>query len=60
MEDAVDYARSEGARIVEGYPVEPGSPSYTYMGSPATFEQAGFHDVTPAGQARRVVRYFID
>ena len=53
---AGEYTRSEGAGIVEGYPVEPGSPSYTYMGSPATFERAGFQDVTPSGQARRVAR----
>jgi GNAT superfamily N-acetyltransferase len=26
---ALDYARSEGAKIIEGYPVEPGSGLYT-------------------------------
>lgn len=56
---AIDYARSEGAQIIEGYPVEPGSRSYTYMGSPRTFRQAGFRDVTPEGQARQVMRYEI-
>ena len=56
---AVEYAQSKGAEIVEGYPVEPGSRLYTYMGSPSTFLAAGFRDVTPAGQARRVMRYFI-
>jgi GNAT superfamily N-acetyltransferase len=55
---AIDYARSQGAQIVEGYPVEPGSPSYTYMGSPETFRRAGFQDVTPEGQARQVVRCY--
>jgi len=53
---AVDYAGSQGALAVEGYPVEPGPRSYTYMGSPATFAAAGFGDVTPAGQHRRVAR----
>lgn len=53
---AVDYAGSQGALAAEGYPVEPGPRSYTYMGSPATFAAAGFSDVTPAGQRRRVVR----
>jgi GNAT superfamily N-acetyltransferase len=53
---ALDYARSEGAKIVEGYPVEAGSRLYTFMGSPATFRKAGFQDVTPEGQQRRVVR----
>jgi len=56
---ALSYARAQGARIVEGYPVEPGSRSYTYMGSPRTFLKAGFVDVTPPGQARRVMRYCV-
>lgn len=56
---AVDYARSQGAQIVEGYPVEPGPRLYTYMGAPSTFLQAGFHDVTPPGQLRQVMRYVI-
>ena len=54
---AVEYARSQGATIIEGYPVEPGARLYTYMGSPATFLQAGFRDVTPPGQARQMMRY---
>jgi len=56
---AVDYARSHGAKVIEGYPVEPGPRLYTYMGSPSTFRRAGFRDVTPAGQARQVMRYFV-
>jgi ADP-ribose pyrophosphatase YjhB (NUDIX family) len=59
LQAALDYAASQGAQIVEGYPVEPGSRLCTYMGSPATFRQAGFRDVTPAGQARLVMRYAI-
>jgi GNAT superfamily N-acetyltransferase len=56
---AVTYARSHGAEIIEGYPVEPARGLYTYMGSPATFRAAGFHEVTPPGQARAVMRYFV-
>jgi len=41
---AVEYARSQGAEVIEGYPVEPGPRLYTYMGSPATFREAGFED----------------
>ncbi len=59
LKAAVDYARSQKAAIVEGYPVAPDSPSYTYMGSPETFRRAGFCDVTPAGQVRRVMRFTI-
>jgi GNAT superfamily N-acetyltransferase len=56
LEAALGYARSQGAQIIEGYPVEPGSRLYTYMGSPATFRKAGFQDVTPKGQQRKIVR----
>jgi hypothetical protein len=59
LKAAVDYAASHGAEIIEGYPVEPGPRLYTYMGSPATFRAAGFRDVTPRGQARQVMRYFV-
>src|SRR5262249_32151140 len=54
---AVGYAGARGAEIIE--PVDPGPRLYTYMGSPATFRAAGFRDVTPRGQARRVMRYFV-
>lgn len=57
---AVAYARSQGAAIIEGYPVEPDARLYTYMGAPATFLQAGFVDVTPPDRARKVMRYTVD
>ena len=59
LKAAVKYARTRGAKIIEGYPVEPGAHLYTYMGSPSTFRQAGFKDVTPSGQARHVMRYIV-
>lgn len=59
LKAAVRYARAQGATIVEGYPVAPGPRLYTYMGSPETFRRAGFRDVTPAGQARQVMRYIV-
>ena len=57
---AVAYARSQGATIIEGYPVEPSARLYTYMGSPAIFRAAGFVDVTPPGRERLVMRYSIE
>lgn len=59
LKAAVRYAVSQGAKIVEGYPMPPGG-LYTYMGSPDTFQQAGFQNVTPAGQTRQVMRYFVE
>lgn len=55
---AVDYAASQGAHIVEGYPVEPGQ-SYQFMGSPAIFKAAGFHEVARAKNDRPIVRKII-
>jgi GNAT superfamily N-acetyltransferase len=57
LKAAVHYALSQGARIVEGYPVEPSARLYTYMGSPRTFLACGFRDVTPDGQERRMMRF---
>ena len=54
---AVSYAISQGAKIIEGYPVEPNK-SYRFMGSPSIFEQAGFREVGTAKNGRRIVRYF--
>lgn len=56
---AVAYARSQGAQIIEGYPVAPDARLYTYMGAPATFLRAGFVDVTPPGRDRMVMRYVV-
>jgi hypothetical protein len=45
--------------VIEGYPVELGPRLYTYMGSPETFREAGFHDVTPSGHVRQVMRHVV-
>ena len=60
LKAGLDYARSMGVRIVEGYPVGPGYGLYTYMGSPSTFRKAGFRDVTPKGRQRKVFRFYIE
>lgn len=60
LKAAVRHAGDNGARIVEGYPVDPAATSYTYMGSPGTFSRAGFTDVTPPGRERRIFRIVLD
>ena len=59
LKAAVQHAIDSGARIVEGYPVDPGAASYTYMGSLGTFSKAGFTDVTPQGRERRIFRFVL-
>jgi GNAT superfamily N-acetyltransferase len=56
LEAAIHHAGKRGARIVEGYPVDPDSPSYRYMGFLPMFEEAGFREVAKAGSRRHVVR----
>lgn len=57
IQAAIAHAGSRGARIVEAYPVDPGSPSYRFMGYVAMFEQAGFKHIGVAGSRRHVMRF---
>ena len=57
---AVSYAISQGAEIVEGYPVEPDARLYTYMGSVATFRAAGFQEVARPIEGHPIMRYFAE
>jgi GNAT superfamily N-acetyltransferase len=59
LQAAVTYAISQGATMIEGYPVEPNQ-SYRFMGSPSVFEQAGFREAGMAKNGRRIVRFFVD
>ena len=58
LQAAARYAFSQGATIVEGYPVEPGK-SYRFMGSPSTFEKAGFQEAGVAKNGRKIVRLHV-
>jgi GNAT superfamily N-acetyltransferase len=55
LEGAVDYAHSQGADIVEGYPLDTQgakiSASFAYVGTVAMFEGAGFSRVMPTSSS---------
>ncbi len=58
---AVRYARSQGAEILEGYPVEPKSnrdipAAFAWTGIPRAFNQAGFVEVTRRSPTRPIMR----
>lgn len=66
LQAAVEYARKEGAEVVEGYPVEPErdeagnwqpARSYRFMGYRSSYQKAGFVDVTPEGSSRPIMRF---
>lgn len=60
IQEAVDYARSQGAQYVEAYPVDPDSPSYRFMGSTPAFDKAGFAFCNRAGTRRNVMLKSVD
>jgi GNAT superfamily N-acetyltransferase len=60
---ATAYAREQGARIVEGYPVEPRQGNmpdvYAFTGTVSAFRQAGFVEVLRRSATRPIMRYII-
>lgn len=63
IEAGIEYARENGARIVEAYPLIPDSTKdqryERYMGVVSTFENAGFKEVIRRSGKRSVMRYHI-
>jgi GNAT superfamily N-acetyltransferase len=55
IENAKKYAKKNGAKYLEAYPVEPDSPSYRFMGFVNTFEKSHFNFVKKAGKRRHVM-----
>lgn len=57
---AVDYARSQGAEVVEGYPVEPRKDEvpdfWSWMGFVSMFEACGFAEVARRSETRPFMR----
>ncbi|HEX6305408.1 MAG TPA: GNAT family N-acetyltransferase [Anaerolineales bacterium] len=64
LQAALAYARENGARIVEGYPVEPKNGStpdiFAFTGLARTFLQAGFVEVARRSETRPLMRYYFD
>lgn len=56
LDGAIAYARGQGAQAVEAYPVDPGSPSYRFMGFVKLFAGRGFFPAGKAGSRRQVMR----
>jgi GNAT superfamily N-acetyltransferase len=52
---ACKYAKKQGAKYVEAYPVDPASPSYHFMGFKTAFDQMGFEPKGMEGSRRHVM-----
>ncbi len=62
LKAAVEYVKSKGGRIVEGYPVEPGGRMpdvFAYTGTSSAFKKAGFKEVARNSPTRPIFRYKI-
>lgn len=63
LKAAVQFAAENGARVLEGYPVEPKEgvlpDAFVYMGLPSAFIKAGFVEEARRSEKRPIMRYYI-
>lgn len=63
LEAAVQYAHKQGAKIVEGYPVDPKKKpmpaAFAYTGLESAFRAVGFEEVLRRSETRPIMRYFL-
>lgn len=64
LQAAVEYARSQGAKVVEGYPVEPADDEvpdvFSWMGFASMFRSCGFEEVARRSETRPFMRLFCE
>jgi GNAT superfamily N-acetyltransferase len=64
LKAAIAYARKQGARIIEGYPVDPKNKRmpdvFVYTGLAPAFRAAGFVEVLRRSETRPIMRYVIN
>ncbi len=56
---AIDFARRQGVRLLEAYPIdkdEPSHPDFMFFGSRSLYERAGFREVARRSPTRVVMR----
>ncbi len=59
LDAACALAADAGADVIEGYPVDPESPSYRFMGLVPAFLAAGFRDFGRIGKRRHAMRRWL-
>ena len=63
LKAALDYAKEHGAKIIEGYPIEPTGrlTGYSgYTGVVSSFRKAGFMEVLRRSDHQPIMRYFAE
>jgi GNAT superfamily N-acetyltransferase len=60
---AIDFARKQGAKVIEGYPVEPSMEKmpdpFLWQGVPSAFKAAGFKEMLRRSPSRPIMRFEI-
>jgi len=59
IEAAVAHARARGAKVVEGYPIDPAGPqadAFVWTGIASAYERAGFREAARRSPTRPIVR----
>lgn len=63
LEAAIDFARTHGAKILEGYPVEPKkgkTPSvFAFTGIASTFRKLAFREILRRSETRPIMRLYL-
>jgi len=64
LRTAIDYAKQQGARIVEGYPIAPSASRtadvFAYTGLATAFRRVGFVEVLRRSETRPIMRYYLE
>jgi GNAT superfamily N-acetyltransferase len=57
----IKYCKEQGAKIIEGYPIDPKKPNipdvFAYTGLMAAFKKTGFKEVARRSETRPIMRY---
>lgn len=60
---AIDFVKTQGGKIVEGYPIDPPNGKYpttfAWIGFVAAFKKAGFQEVARRSPTRPIMRYYL-
>ena len=63
LKAAIEFGKSKGIKIIEGYPTEPYSKNipaaFAWTGIPFSFLKAGFKEVIRRSKTRPIMRYYI-
>lgn len=62
LQAAIEYARQQGGKVLEGYPIEPKKdrmpPAFVFTGLVSAFKKAGFVECIRRSETRPIMRFY--